>query len=332
MGWTANVMRNNLSPSILGASRNFVDIFSQRKDFQGGALGNPTLNQLGLHPLRMLATDGCLGIRRRLLQLKGTHASAASDLDGFFRDGVSVIHPFLPGEQFAAVHAEIKALTREKAAQHRLPENKHKPGFGDKQHFPGGFDRFDGSTLNRFFTIDDQQLPATSLAIRDPRLASLCELASGFAHRPERFFVYQTVQGNPENHDPQQDPHRDTFHSTVKLWLFLEDVPEELGPFAYAAGSHRMTWRRHLWEYRRANDVASSTSNRKGGAFRVSQEDLSRLNTQIRSYPVKANTLVIADVRGFHCRSIGRVGATRLSLYANLRRWPFSPLPWIPSP
>ena len=302
---------------------------SQRKDFKDAPLGSVRLNRLGLHPLRMAATDGLLSVRRGLLRLSRATDDAAADLKGFFREGVSVIHPFFATELFTPLQAEVQSWTRTMAQKHPMPENLSERGFGAKRPFEGGFDRFDGGTLNRFLEIGADHLPLTARATMDRRLAAITALASGFAHAPDRFSIYQTVQGDPENHDPQQDPHRDTFHSTVKLWLFLEDVPEEVGPFSYVPFSHRLTWQRRLWEYRRANEVAASNTNRKGGAFRVSLAELKQMGAQpIRSYPVKANTLVIADVRGFHCRSAGNVGGARLSLYANLRQWPFAPLPW----
>ena len=41
--------------------------------------------------------------------------------------------------------------------------------------------------------------------------------------------------------DPQCVLHADTFHPTVKAWLFLTDVAEDEGPFTYVPGSHRAT-------------------------------------------------------------------------------------------
>ena len=41
--------------------------------------------------------------------------------------------------------------------------------------------------------------------------------------------------------DPQTALHADTFHPTVKAWLFLTDVAADAGPFTYVPGSHRLT-------------------------------------------------------------------------------------------
>ena len=36
--------------------------------------------------------------------------------------------------------------------------------------------------------------------------------------------------------DPQTDLHTDTFHPTVKAWLFLTDVAADAMPFVYVPG------------------------------------------------------------------------------------------------
>src|SRR5260370_14830925 len=55
----------------------------------------------------------------------------------------------------------------------------------------------------------------------------------------------QAAQGLP---DPQTDLHTDTFHPTVKAWLFLTDVEPDAMPFVYVPGSHRLTPERLEWE------------------------------------------------------------------------------------
>lgn len=42
----------------------------------------------------------------------------------------------------------------------------------------------------------------------------------------------QRLAGLVSAPDPQNDLHMDTFHPTVKAWLWLDDVDEDMGPFA----------------------------------------------------------------------------------------------------
>ncbi len=157
---------------------------------------------------------------------------------------------------------------------------------------------------------------------------SLRCVATGFRHRLDRFRIYQTIHGNDRvNPDLQRRPHRDTFHSTIKLWLFLDDVPERAGPLMYPPGSHRMTRRRIRWEHGKAVAASALDATDRGGAFRIDARELAEIEVPaLRPYPVAANTLVLADVRGFHARGHAAAGAQRLALYGNLRFWPFSPL------
>src|ERR1700686_2685025 len=58
--------------------------------------------------------------------------------------------------------------------------------------------------------------------------------------------------------DPQTALHADTFHPTVKAWLFLTDVMADQGPFTYVHGSHRLTAERLAWERRMSLAAANS--------------------------------------------------------------------------
>lgn len=300
-----------------------------RAHFRGGLVGDPGLNRWGLHPLRMATTDALLSGRRTALRLKHLSRPVSGDLGGFFEDGVAIVHPFFPTDVFEALRAEVRNHVDEFAQRVPLPRNQTQRGFGKERPFDGGFDRFDGGTLNRLLSVNGSQLPLTKVAIANERLAHVCEIASGFVHDPDRFSIYQTVRGAPGNHDIQQDAHRDTFHSTVKLWLFLDAVTEAAGPFGYSPGSHRIDGKRYAWEYLRANEACAPDAKRRSGAFRVSAAEQKSLGiSPIKGYPVPANTLVLADVRGIHCRMPAKEGAQRLALYASLRKWPFAPVPF----
>ena len=139
-----------------------------------------------------------------------------------------MIPDVLPKQQFAAVREEAQSLVTQAAARHPTPLRATSRGFGPKLPFAGGFDRFDGDTLNRFIDLDPETTPRLMACVKSERLARVCRAASGFNHQPRRFSLYLTVAGGAhENPDPQCTLHRDTFHSAIKLWLFLEDVAEE---------------------------------------------------------------------------------------------------------
>lgn len=302
--------------------REALDVVGARKDFTGRVLGSPRLNRLGLHPARIVLSELCVSARRLPLRLR--YGALPST---FHRDGVLVAEAFLPADVFAAVRNEARARAQEIAKRHPRPRRIAR-GFGAQRPFEGGFDRFDGGTLNRFVAID-ALTPLAARAIRDPRLSALSAMSAGALPRPERFWIYETIHGDEAAApDLQKELHRDTFHSTIKLWLFLEDVRPEDGPFEYVVGSHRPTRSRLRWEHAQACARTSPEHPRRGGAFRIDEAELASLGLgPPRPLPVPANTLVLADTRGFHRRGHAPEGASRLAIYANLRTPPFSPIP-----
>jgi len=300
---------------------NPFSVFSKDKSFSLPVIGNVTLNKLGLHTLRIYLSDLFLAFRR--LQTSGLSRSA--EYEKFKQDGVLVLENFLPDDEFSTLLEEVKAQINTMNTTNPI-RNYGEEGFGSKHYFKNaddGFDRYDGDTLNRFYTISSQ-LPASLAFINHPRLKALTSLLAGAYHDGSKYLIYLLNHGkNTTNTDSQKNIHRDTFHSAIKLWYFLEDVEDHQGPFHYAPGTNIMTPQRLQWEKERS--IQASKDN-AGGAFRISTDDLNSVSKSgIKSYPVKKNTLVIADIRGFHSRGMALEGSTRLSIYANMRPSPFLP-------
>lgn len=294
-------------------------IFSSTKAFTDPWIGNATLNRFGLHPARIALADAATSLRRLLGGARGE-----ATLRALRREGVSVAPDFLPREHFEAVRAEVRECVA-RAERWRSVQDVGDRGFGPKRPFDGGFDRWDGDTLNRFLFIA-ASMPGTRAAAR--RLAQLGGFALGVRPSPDKVVIYQTVHGgDASNRDIQKELHRDTFHATVKLWYFLEAVEPEHGPVVYVRGSHRMDAKRYRWEYDLA--LRECATQRVGSSFRVDEEQLRALDLPTPTpLPVRENTLIVADTRGFHRRGDGRPGARRLALYESVRPNPFVPLPF----
>jgi hypothetical protein len=246
------------------------------------------------------------------------------------RDGFVVIQNFLPPSQFAALRDEVESRVGDVEHQHPMPVN-NRVGFQPKQPFPGGFDRFDGGTLNRFLHIDPSVLPQAAAMCHDPRLSSCSRQVIGLPMDHHKVDVYLTVHGEEsETPDLQKDLHRDTFFRALKFWLFLRPVERDDGPFEYVPGSHRLDPVRLRWEqstadaallHRRQPDVS--------GSFRIRDEALASLGLpKPVAVTCPANTLVLADVFGFHRRGAAVPGRQRLALYGWNRPYPFLPVTW----
>jgi hypothetical protein len=117
----------------------------------------------------------------------------------------------------------------------------------------------------------------------------------------------------------------------MKAWFFIDDVDASRGPFTYVAGSHRLTWKRLKWEYRRSvcgKHLSDGYSEK--GSMRALPEDLVEMGLdEPKALEVPRNTLVVADTHGFHCRGQAAPGASRMEIWAYSRTNPFNPLPGL---
>jgi hypothetical protein len=280
--------------ALLGPAKSFRD---------NPVLGSPGLNRAGLHILRKRLALRSGAKRRASL----SHLLPRPEREAFERDGFLVLPDFLPPAEFAALKAEILNLST--AAREFV----------------------DGYTMTRLIPLDEtnlRHLPASRRVLLGSRYQALHAFIGSHRQRPHLFVqsIFSGVRAAPV--DVQSHFHVDTFHPTVKSWLFLNEVaPGEAG-FTYVPGSHCPT-RRHLaWERRVSITAARHNDRLTGeGSLRIEPEMLDRLGYPApRKLSVAANTLVIADTSGFHRRGISEGAASRIAIWAYARGNPF--LPW----
>lgn len=265
-------------------------------------IGSPILNAHGLHAARVRLSHRLAAVRRRRLAPLVEPADRAA----FDRDGFVEVRDFLPAAAFARL--------RDAALDYRGPARE----------------MVQGDTITRRIALDAEALAAIPEARRlrdDPRWRGLVRYVGSFDS--ELLTYIQTIlsRRHPGPPDPQTHFHADTFHPTVKAWLFLTDVGEEDGPFAYVPGSHRLSPARLAWE-REMSLVASGADRLSSrGSFRIAEDALPGLGLPTpRAFAVPANTLVVADTFGFHARVQSTHPATRVEIWGYGRRSPF--LPW----
>jgi len=137
----------------------------------------------------------------------------------------------------------------------------------------------------------------------------------------------QRLQNSPDNNDVQKIMHMDTFFPTVKFWFFPQDVTIDDGPFCYVPKSNILTDKRKEWMRKQWEDIIDGkvdprrTYGHAEGSLRVFDEELIEMgfDPECKVYPVKANTLVIANTFGFHAR--GEVSNTviRQAIHGSIR-------------
>jgi hypothetical protein len=290
-----------------------LQVFHVTKSFEENPLlGSPLLNRLGLHVARVVLAHGVMHFRTLLLSPLVT----AEDRAAFRRDGFLVKRDFLPPETFAALVREVRQFDGAEARE-----------------------CVQGDTVNRRTPLDPETLhglPACCELLQQDRTCRRLLQWTAATLRPPFVFVEQLFHAHRQDDrpDPQKHLHSDTFHPTMKGWLFLEDVPAEKGPFSYVARSHRLTFPRLRWEYRQsiAGRRLPDRYSRKG-SLRLNETDRVALGLpEPTVMAVPGNTLVIANTFGFHARGSAPDGSTRLALYADSRTNPFVPLPGIDLP
>ena len=287
-------------------------LMGKTKSFVGNPLiGSRWLNERGLHRQRVAFADRSAWARRARLG----RALSAEERDAYARDGFVIRRDFLPAELFARVRDEAPA------------------------HVAAAREMRQGRAVTRRVALDPvdaARLPACVAAANDARLDRLMRYVG--AHDAVPLMYLQTIIVDPARgaQDPQTVLHRDTFHAIAKAWLFLQDVGEDDGPFAYVSGSHRLTDAMRAWEYEQSLTAASSDNPYHArGSFRMPPEDLGRLGLgPAMKVVVPANTLVVADTHGFHARTPSLRQTVRMEIYGTLRGNPYGlgcgldPLAW----
>jgi hypothetical protein len=276
-------------------------------------LGSASLNRCGLHVARLRTAHALARQRRARL----AHLLPSELREQFDRDGFVVIRDYLPSAEFRALQDNI--------LHSELPSRVHQQG----------------DTITRRVTVGPallRQFPQLRTLLESPLWKGLIAYVASSRSKP--LYYIQTILGGAVEGpaDPQLELHADTFHPSLKAWLFLTDVPEDGRPLTYVAGSHRLSPQRIAWEHRKSSTVLTEGDHlSQRGSFRISSEELAELGLpQPTTFAVPANTLVVVDTCGFHARGDSDRPTTRVELWAYCRPSPFrfftggDPLSWTP--
>lgn len=267
-------------------------------------IGSRWLNERGLHTARVRLAGRIAEIRRRRL----TGLVSEADRAGFERDGFVIRPNFLPDAEFAELLRQVKAY---RGMLREIGE---------------------GDTILRKIALDPKTLaalPALGRLLRHPEWRGLIRYIGSRDAEPVVWIQSILRHAHEGPADPQTALHADTFHPTVKAWLFLTDVAADAGPFTYVPGSHRLTPERLDWERRMSLAAPSSRdADTRQGSFRIEPGELAALGlSEPRIFAVPANTLIVADTFGFHARGPSAGRSVRVEIWAYGRRSPFVPWP-----
>jgi hypothetical protein len=265
-------------------------------------IGSRRLNQRGLHVGRVKLAHAIARSRRRRL----SRLVSADDAAAFARDGYVAVPNFLPQDEFRNLRDEVMAFN------------------GPAREM------VQGDTITRRYALDPEALraiPAARRLLANRRWQGLVRFVGSFDTEPLTYIQTILSHRHDAPPDPQTSFHADTFHPTVKAWLFLTDVKEDEGPLTYVPGSHRPTPARLAWEKARSLEARGLDRMSSRGSLRIEETELACLGlpAPVR-FAVPANTLVVCDTNGFHARGPSVRPSTRVEIWAYGRRNPF--LPW----
>lgn len=300
----------NALKSLILAPFYILSVVTGAKSFRGNSvIGSVWLNRAHLHINRIAIAHIITHFRWWLLSPLMPRSLRRS----FAQDGFVAIPDFISEEDIAAIKNEISA--------HPGPVRQLTQGDTATQRI----------LLDHKATRNSPALRALAKNAKLWRYLSYC----GAKIMPPLLYIQRVRNGfRDKGPDPQKNMHSDTFHPTMKAWLFLEDVTAKKGPFTYARGSHRFTPERKKWEHEKALQAASGTDKySEKGSFRVTPEQIKKMGFEAaEGVSVKAGTLVIANTNGFHGRGQAENGASRLEIWAYSRHNPFNPLPGLDFP
>ncbi|WBO23039.1 phytanoyl-CoA dioxygenase family protein [Sphingomonas abietis] len=282
-----------------------LQLLTSAKSFLDNPLiGSRRLNARGLHLARVrLAAGLCTWRRRRLARKVRPDWREAFDRDGFV-----AIPDVVPIAEFPAL--------REAILSYRGPAREMRQG----------------DAITRRMAIDPAMLsaiPAVRMLLEREDIVALFHYVASFRTTPLHYIQTIVSHDGSNEADPQEALHADSFHSSLKAWLFLNPVAEDEGPFTYVRGSHRFTPERLAWEHRRSlADPRMIDRLDARGSPRIPAQEIAAMKLPApEGLAVPGNTLVVADTVGFHARGTSARPGERVEIWSYARRNPF--LPWL---
>ena len=271
--------------------KTFTRIISSDK-----TIHSPLLNRLGVQVMRTVAA-------RSIYKLgpAPNHSIIKQQVEELRREGAITIGDFLPPEQFEQVQAEAAAYMQVHDSE--LTVIQHGPNQVRKIVLTGK---------------PESETPSIAQFFRDPRLHAVLAAAEKrpFKEDVSHLAIEQVVQGEGDIKDPESDLHSDIFFDTHKAWFYLTDVTLDHGPLAFVKRSHLLTSKQLGYVYR-------ESCGRNQGSRRIAPEELQQLGLEETVFTVPKNTLVVANVMGYHRRLRGVAGHRRMALHVSLRVNPF---------
>ncbi len=248
--------------------------------------GGVVANVLGLHVFRTIFLNIW---RMKPKKHKGEYQKYLEILD---KDGILVLPDFFPKEQFDAIKKEY---------------DEAYSGWSPFEYDPNALSKRQKDFPEYFETIAEKIIPAKTPAFMNYMVQNefITKLSEAVTHRttnlpPHQHFWYlqkRTLEKeNVGSLHTAGFPHADVPYPTVKVFLYLNDVDENNAAYIFAKGSHKLTLKRLMFEYKLSVSYAKTRNDI------AHEEDVQDLGYKCESICGKANTLFISNNMGYHNR------------------------------
>lgn len=135
----------------------------------------------------------------------------------------------------------------------------------------------------------------------------------------------QRIHNKPNDGDEQKDVHSDIFFPAIKWWYFPQAVTIADGPLHYALYSPDLNIRLLEFFYQQSLKCSTNTieefrgRSHMEGSFRVTDAELQQLGLKCNPMTVSKNTLLVANVFGFHGRGDVTRETVRTAIHGSIR-------------
>ncbi len=214
-------------------------------------------------------------------------------LDIMERDGILVIPDFFPENIFMEIKKEF---------------DQAYAGWDPMYVNPDEFTKRMKDFPDYFQTIAEKIITPDTPAFNEYFVKNelITEITESVVHKkirlkPYRHFWYLKrrkldKEGDKSFHNAAY-PHADVFYPTIKVFLYLNDVDEKNAAYIFAKGTHKMSLRRLILEYKLSVRFAKNNND-----VSTNDDDISYLGSKSESICGKANTLIISNNMGYHNR------------------------------
>ena len=280
---------------------------------QNHIIPSPLANKLGIPVFRTVLANILINLRR----FKNCRPQDNYENE-LIKNGIVVIPDFLPTEDFSKLKDEFeKTLSTSKKVK---IVNK-----GSMQ-----------VNIRKIENMEYEKFPAMQKFARNKRLIRLISTAEGkkVFNELNHFDLETTKFGDPEKDSDNNVPfHSDVHFHSHKVLFYMNDVTEKGGPFIYCKNSHKNNLNRLWFEFKRGQLKDSHIEG-----WRIQQHldkkffknYFEKLKDEEYKAACPANTLVIANVHGFHKRGESVPGVERSLIRIPFRYNPLGPSGSIP--